>query len=188
MEKVYKRKVTKVVCNNCGKTFEKAISEIKRTEKKSGNHYCSLSCNGAGNINNNLGKKRGNLLNFKNKTRKDKYTGLREFLRRAKNRKKLGDLTLDDLLKQWNKQNGTCPYTGINLKLPTYKKNKHNLIELASLDRIDSNKSYEKGNIMFVSTPINYMKNSMTEQETIDYCKIISLFWNNKINMETNKT
>lgn len=184
MKKVYKRKVTKVVCNNCDKLFEKAISEIKRTEKKGGNHYCGLSCNGSGNIKKNIGgwyvnssKKREN---FGGGNHGDKYTGLREFLRRARNRKKLGNLTLDDLLNQWNKQNGICPYTGINLKLPTYKKNKHNLIELASLDRIDSNKLYEKGNVMFVSTPINYMKNSMTEQETIDYCKIISLFWNNK--------
>ena len=37
---------------------------------------------------------------------------------------------------------------------------------------------YEKGNVMFVSTPINYMKNSMSEEETIAFCKKIAVFWN----------
>lgn len=107
----------------------------------------------------------------------DKYTGFREFIRRAKNRNKLGLLTLDDLIEQWIKQNMECPYTGIRLKLPSYK-NKNNSIETASLDRINSEISYQKGNIQFVSTAINYMKGSMTHEETLVLCKIISKFWN----------
>ena len=88
-------------------------------------------------------------------------------------------MTLDDLLEQWNKQNGKCPYTGIVLKLPQARK-KHQMFEMASLDRIDSSKLYEKNNVVFVSTPINYMKNSMTEEETVAFCKKFALFWNNK--------
>ena len=51
---------------------------------------------------------------------------------------------------------------------------------MASLDRIDSSKPYEKNNVVFVSAPINYMKNIMTEEETVAYCKKIALFWGNK--------
>jgi len=181
MENLYKRKTAIVICNNCKTSFEKAVSEIKRTEQKGSKHYCSLNCVGEGNIKNNLkdwaGK--GDVSRFKGINRKDKYSGFREFLRRARNRKRLGDLTLDNLVELWNKQNGICPYTGIKLVLPKYNE-KHQIFETASLDRINSNKPYEKENVVFVSLPINLMKNSMTEEETITFCKKIALFWNQK--------
>jgi hypothetical protein len=182
MEKRINRKTDIVVCSNCGQLFNKAITEINRTNAKGGKHYCSRKCCGKGNIAQNLNKWVGNpiTLHLKQYTTRDKYTGFREFIRRAKNRNKLGNLTLDDLIEQWNNQNGICPYTGISLKLPKAR-NKFLLIETASLDRIDSNKLYEKGNIVFVSTPINYMKNSMSEEETISFCKKIALYWNNKL-------
>ena len=174
------RKTVTITCKTCGKSFEKIKTEFDRTELRSGNHYCSRSCCGKDNIRKQLGKwcGNGNVTQFKGKTQRDKYTGFRDFIRRAKTRDKLGDLTLDDLVEQWETQNGECPYTGIQLKLPNYSKIKHNVIELASLDRIDSTKLYEKNNIVFVSTPINYMKNSMTKEETIVFCKKIAYFWN----------
>jgi hypothetical protein len=177
------RETITTICKNCGNSFEKIKTEYDRTELKSGNHYCSRSCCGKDNINHNLGKwyGKGDVGRLKSNNHKDEYTGLRDFIRRAKNRNNLGDLTLVDLKKQWEKQSGICPYTGIKLKLPTYSKNKNYTIqELASLDRIDSSKPYQKNNIVFVCAPINYMKNTMTEEETIIFCKKIALFWNNK--------
>jgi hypothetical protein len=177
------RKTVTTTCKTCGKTFEKIETEYTRTKLKFGNHYCSRSCCGKDNINHNLGKwcGIGEVGRLKSNNGRDEYTGFRDFIRRAKNRNNLGDLTLVDLKKQWEKQNGVCPYTGIDLKLPNYNKHKnYTTQELASLDRIDSNKPYEKNNIVFVSAPINYMKNSMTEKETIDFCKKIALFWNDK--------
>ena len=44
----------------------------------------------------------------------------------------------------------------------------------ASLDRIDSDKQYEVGNIQFISTPINYMKNTMSDKQTKEYLRVIS--------------
>jgi len=177
-----KRKTKKVICNICKNEFYKTLSEIKRTEKRNGNHYCSLKCAGQNakkNLGEHLGK--GDVNRFKTIKRSDKYTGFREFLRRARNRKKLGDLSLDDIRNQWIKQDGICPYTGIKLKLRMgNEKNKIPLFELASLDRINSNGLYEKDNIVFVSTPINYMKGSMTEIKTIEFCKIITNFWKDK--------
>jgi hypothetical protein len=178
MGNLNKRKTKRIICNNCGIEFEKAISEIKRNK----NHFCSLRCSAI--FRNDINKKNfkgysGNPKYLITYNCSDEYTGFREFLRRARNRKNLGDLTLIDLKEQWNKQNGECPYTGIKLKLPS-STIKHQLFELASLDRINSNKQYERGNVVFVSTPINYMKNSMTEKETIEYCKKIAYFWKNK--------
>ncbi len=62
----------------------------------------------------------------------------------------------------------------------TLNKKDNNLFNLASLDRTDSTKLYEKGNVVFVSTPINYMKNTMSKKETIAFCKKIAIFWNKK--------
>jgi hypothetical protein len=175
-----KRKTKLVHCKNCDVEFEKAISEINRN--KNGNHFCSLNCTAEyrNDINRkNLGNFLGNAEHLKNVNHKNTYTGFREFINRAKQRNKLGDLTLDDLKEQWKKQNGICPYTGIELKLPQARK-KRLMFEMASLDRIDSSKLYEKNNVVFVSTPINFMKNSMTEEETVAYCKKIALFWSIK--------
>lgn len=179
--KKYIRKTAIVTCNNCNTSFEKAVSEIKRSEQRGSKHYCSLKCLGEANIKNLgdwIGKPQTSHLRPNN--HKDQYSGFREFLRRARNRNRLGDLTLDDLFEQWNKQNGKCPYTGIELKLPQARV-KHQMFETASLDRINSNKPYEKNNVVFVSTPINYMKNSMTEEETIVFCKKIAYFWKNSL-------
>jgi hypothetical protein len=38
------RKVIEVVCQNCGKLFQKAKSEYKRSEKACKKHFCSLNC------------------------------------------------------------------------------------------------------------------------------------------------
>ena len=47
-------------------------------------------------------------------------------------------------------------------------------IDEASLDRIDSSKGYEIGNVQFISTAINYMKNTMSHEDTLKLCKIIA--------------
>lgn len=175
------RKTVTTKCKTCGCSFEKIKTEYDRAELKSRNHYCSRSCCGKDNIKKQLGEwyGKGNVTQLISNNGRDEFTGLRDFLRRAKYRDKFGDLTLIDLKEQWENQKGVCPYSGIQLKLPTYSKiNKPKVHELASLDRVDSNKLYERGNVVFVSTPINYMKNSMSEEETVAFCKKIALFWN----------
>lgn len=99
------------------------------------------------------------------------------FLRNCRKRYKECTLTLSDLQAQWDKQNGICPYSGIKLNIPTYKKNHNNPIYTASVDRIDSSEGYIPGNIQFVSTCINYMKNTMSDSDTRLMCKYIAEYF-----------
>jgi|TARA_R110000744_G_scaffold173197_1_gene291983 hypothetical protein len=88
-------------------------------------------------------------------------------------------LTLPYLKGLWEKQNGTCPYTGIKLKLFTHSKAKYGGsgmktdIRYASLDRIDSSKPYERGNVQFVAWPINYAKSDMSDRQMKRFVKLI---------------
>ena len=63
---------------------------------------------------------------------------------------------------------------GIHLQLAEYKTNHNNPIYTASLDRIDSSKGYVIGNVQFISTALNYMKNNMSHNDTIKLCNIIA--------------
>jgi len=67
-----------------------------------------------------------------------------------------------------------CPYSGIELQLASHINTKIDPIYRASVDRIDSSKGYIKDNIQFVSTCINYMKNTLSHEKTIELCKLIS--------------
>ena len=98
-------------------------------------------------------------------------------MRSIKSRFKEYNIDVEYLHTIWTNQNGICPYTGIKLILPTYGNiKKISYTQRASLDRIDSTKGYIKGNVQFVSTPINLMKQSMSDLETKQYLKQISNF------------
>jgi len=167
-----------IKCENCDKDFERDSREIKRSLKKGRKQFCSRQC---------AGKNRHDQLDpYKGKfdltkyagNRKDKYSGFREHVRRIKNREKEISIDIDYLLEVWENQNGICPYTGISLVHPSFK-NINCKIKTASLDRINSSKGYIKDNLQFVSIAINNMKSSMSHEQTIELCKIITEKWHN---------
>ncbi len=167
---------TIIACDNCGSTFDREVRELKRSQKLGRKNYCSLQCFGKQNHTHlDTYKSQGEI--WKHSGNKlDKYSGFREHLRRVKSRDKECNINLDYLLEIWDLQKGICPYTGIQLKNPSYSK-KNCKIYTASLDRIDSSKGYIEGNVQFISMSINNMKNSMSHEETIKLCKIIAEFW-----------
>ena len=164
------RKLIQIVCDNCGQLYDKPITEYNRNIRLKRHNYCCRSCAMKGNKNN----KSGNIINLISNNRKDEFTSFRYYLRNAKKRFKNFNLTLEYLKEIWEQQNGICPYTGIKLQLATYTKNHNNPIYTASLDRIDSSKGYEIGNVQFISTAIHYMKNTMSHEDTIKLCNIIA--------------
>ncbi|MFN7656509.1 MAG: hypothetical protein ACK5OW_01840, partial [bacterium] len=144
------RKKIELICDNkdCSKSYHKDLSEYKRNLKKGRGNFCSLSCVGKTNFDHLKGYGKKNKHKLIPDNRKDKYTGLREHLNRIKKRNKYYNITLDDLLEQWEKQNGICPYTKLKLVHPQTNKIKYKNIKqffIASLDRIDSNMGYIKG-------------------------------------------
>lgn len=177
-KKKYQRPQLVVKCDNpsCGRVFYKDGSEVRRNAKKGSGNYCQLSCSSKAN---HKQLDSGNPKYLKGVSKADKYTGLREHFRRAKYRNQEFDLTLDDLLEQWNKQEGLCAYTGVKLVHPI-RKTDESLVYLASLDRIDSSIGYVVGNIQFISAAANMAKNKMSHEQMIEFCKVISENWKNK--------
>lgn len=183
-KRFYKRRVTTVVCDNCGKNFQKPVSEVNRNNKTGRHNYCCRKCSAAG-----ASQTRSNLphrpateklkkhLNNICGNRRDIYSPFKYTYRCIKRRFQETNLTLEDLKELWEKQDGICPYTGFKLILPENS----NLATIdffhrASLDRIDSSLGYIKGNVQFVSTPINLLKSTQSDKETKKFLKEISEF------------
>lgn len=96
-------------------------------------------------------------------------------LRQAKNAAKLRNiefnLSLEFIAKLYEKQNGKCIYSGIPLTVRKfYEDNSAN----ASLDRIDSKQGYLQNNIQWVDKNINMMKGSLSNENFIKFCKLVS--------------
>ena len=68
-------------------------------------------------------------------------------------------------------QNEKCSLSGLSLSFG----NKRDKIEqTASLDRIDSSKGYEKGNVQWVHKIINIMKGTNSQDDFVRICKLIN--------------
>jgi hypothetical protein len=73
----------------------------------------------------------------------------------------------------FKKQNGQCALSGLPLVLnETVKRSK---FITASLDRIDSNKGYERGNVQWVHKDVNKMKNTFEQGYFVELCRKISV-------------
>ena len=172
------RKLIEIKCDHCEIMFSKPVTEYNRNVSLNRKNYCSRSC---------TGKRMGNIAHLKkvnsnydisqhSKNLIDEFTGFRYYLRNSKSRDKEHTITLQDLKDQWESQKGKCTYTGIDLQL---YKNTKSLIpyeQKASLDRIDSSLGYIKGNIEFISLPINYLKaDQFTKEQTLQFLENIAL-------------
>lgn len=101
-------------------------------------------------------------------------------LKKEANKRNLAfNITIEDLYLQWEKQFGICALSGIILQFSPGsvfgKKNRKDSEEAqtASLDRIDSSKGYEVDNIQWIHKVVNQMKSNRTDQQFIDWCKLI---------------
>ena len=81
------------------------------------------------------------------------------------------NLTPEYLKEVWDKQNGICPYTQIKMKLE--KEGELNKPHSASVDRIDSSKGYEVGNVEFVCYFVNLGKSNFSKSEVSKFLKEI---------------
>jgi len=92
----------------------------------------------------------------------------------ARNRKIDFNITIEEIWNQFILQNKKCKFTGIVLTLTDSNRDSYGYNDTASLDRIDSSKGYNKDNVQWVHKKINIMKMSMSDEELINWCKIIA--------------
>lgn len=72
----------------------------------------------------------------------------------------------------WNlliEQNHKCNLSGIEIQVSNTP-----IYNTASIDRIDSSKGYEEGNIQWVHKNINFMKRTYSQDYFIDMCKKVA--------------
>lgn len=129
----------------CGKKFIKLTGHLLNSAK----HFQSCGC----------GKMKGY------KELHGKFW--RTIVRNAKHRGKIFDLDIKEMYELYLSQNKKCALSGVDIKLGNDKE------RTGSLDRIDSNKDYTKDNVQWVHKKVNLLKNVLSENEFIDWCKLI---------------
>lgn len=173
-------KIISVTCPVCRRQFNRRLAEHNRSVKLGRREYCSNKCSGV-DQQDNLGgfKGKGSITSLRGaEYHGDEFTGFKYYMRKAIERTPGSNISLAAIKEQWQKQKGKCAYTGTPLVLRNdkyYRKQKqeYKMYQMASLDRIDSNKPYEAGNIQFVSVSINLMKNTMTDADTKEFLQLI---------------
>lgn len=98
-----------------------------------------------------------------------RYLGL---IGRAKKSGLVVDIDKEYLHKLWDKQQGKCAISGIEM---TYIANCGRIPTNVSVDRIDSNKGYIKGNVQLVCMAVNQMKSDLDMQTFLNFCNSIVL-------------
>jgi len=71
------------------------------------------------------------------------------------------NLSIDYLKNLWIKQNGFCELSGIKMLMP-YDNNDFDLV--GSIDRIEFDKGYVKGNVRFILNCINTFKGQKNDE------------------------
>lgn len=98
--------------------------------------------------------------------------GLNLFTRiqnRAKKAKYDFSISIEYLWELFQKQNGKCSLSGVDLKLSEDKQ-----LATASLDRIDNSKGYIEGNVQWVHKMINFMKYTNSDIQFREWCNKVT--------------
>ena len=167
-----------IQCFECGKDVIKLTSEIKRRKKNGKNKfYCNSSC-ASKHKTLHLKQYQNHFKEVKYVRHPDKYSDFRWYIKQIKKgskKKELSsDIDLEYLSQLWLTQDGKCPITKQKLTLRTHHNYKiKKSPDMASLDRIDNNKGYIKGNVRFVSLMYNYAKNIYTDEDVVKFCQLV---------------
>lgn len=82
------------------------------------------------------------------------------------------DLRLEDLEVLYERQGRICALSGKELKFAEDSRRRND--STASLDRIDSSKGYVEGNVQWVHKVVNLMKNTLSQEEFKDWCRVVA--------------
>lgn len=79
------------------------------------------------------------------------------------------NITIDDVMAMYEKQDGKCAVTGIEM---TYAMD--GFMTNASIDRLDPDGNYDLDNIRLVCTGVNVMRMRLTDEDLVYWCKAIA--------------
>lgn len=150
-------------CENCGKDYYLKPSRLG----KSLLHFCSQSCR------TEYIKSHPEMIpTYKNRDSVSDFF-YKKFIRSKFGARKRGvafsdDLTPEYLIDLWNKQRGLCYYTGIPMSFDP-----NDELRLVSVDRIDSKKGYEPGNLVLCTYAFNSFKFSYPKDKIIEFISLI---------------
>lgn len=103
------------------------------------------------------------------------YSNTRRFLlklwHKAKTNAKRGlgcSMTVDDLVELFEQQEGRCAVTG--MEMTHTKEDPHSRV---SIDRLDCNVGYDKGNVRLVCAAVNLMRNRMEDDELLFWSRAV---------------
>ena len=99
-----------------------------------------------------------------------KYYG--RIKRGAKKRNIVFDVEIEYFNKLLVEQNFKCKLSGLEISFSHSKKD--NYKATASIDRIDSNKGYIKGNLQWINKNVNLMKNHFNQDYFLEICERIT--------------
>lgn len=163
-----KNSIPEKICKKCKilkKIEEFEIARFKNKNRPEYIRHICRACNDQSKREYYQYKKDNNIALSLNKSY-DKY--LKSLYNKIFNRNKIATITFNDLLDIYNKQEGKCNLTG---EILTFDKN--NQLTNISIDRIDSNIGYEKGNVQLVCHYVNIMKWNKSVDELKIWCEKI---------------
>lgn len=105
-----------------------------------------------------------------------KYLGatyLGSIKRQAKVRGIPFEITAQQAVEQYEKQNKKCALTGVDLNIAINFRDDY-INHTASLDRIDNSKGYTVDNIQWVHKVINIMRNKLSIEDFLHWCKMVA--------------
>ena len=144
-------KLHKYICKFCDKEFQTLPSLIFK-----GTNSCGCT---------KIGSRKG--------TEIISATHFGKIKQSAKRRNIEFNITIEYISDLLIKQDFKCALTGIHIEGGYFKHGGYK-IPTCSLDRIDSSKGYIEGNVQWLFAPINTMKMSLSQEDFINYCKLIA--------------
>lgn len=174
--------VIEIKCEFCGQRFQKELRYYKRNQKLNRKDFCSRSCASKFNIFKNPGLP----LNVKPGKELDKFSPFRKHYYSAKTRSVSKDIefsiTLQDLLDQWDRQNGKCALSGLKINLPKNSGESLKHPFMASLDRIFPIHGYIPSNIQWVCLIGQFAKNEFSQDDLYIFCHEFCEHQNKELN------
>lgn len=152
-----------LLCKSCGnykssENYHKGVRNKNRFEKS---HICKICSSGR---NRKVVRKSSENLEG------CLYQMFQNTRTRSKKKKLLFDIDLEFLKYLYNKQNGKCALSGIEM---TYYFGYGRSPKNVSIDKINPSKGYVKTNVRLVCSHVNMMKSYLTDSELVEFCKAI---------------